>query len=109
LPAFRPATKPPETMVRKMKAPSAAVVQDLMCYETLSFDDLGASHGIDLRNYFAYAFERLKPLAKDYLIELDDVGINITQKARLLLRSIAMIFDRYIDLEENDNRFCKAI
>jgi coproporphyrinogen III oxidase-like Fe-S oxidoreductase len=30
------------------------------------------------------------------LIELDDAGISITPSGRLLLRNIAMTFDRYI-------------
>jgi coproporphyrinogen III oxidase-like Fe-S oxidoreductase len=40
---------------------------------------------------------------------LSEGGIEITARGRLLLRNIAMTFDRYIDLEENDNRFSKAI
>ena len=87
----------------------AAVIQSLMCYDSLSFDDFGAEHGIDFRSYFAAEIERLKPLEADGLIELGDAGVEITQKGRLLLRSIAMVFDRYIDQAENDNRFSKAI
>jgi len=87
----------------------AGVIQSLMCYDSLSFDEYGAAHGIDFRNYFAREIERLGPLADDGLIELDVTGVAITQKGRLLLRSIAMVFDRYIDQAENDNRFSKAI
>jgi oxygen-independent coproporphyrinogen-3 oxidase len=87
----------------------AAVIQDLMCYDSLSFDDFGAAHNIDFREYFASEIEKLDVLAKDDLIVLSDAGIEITPRGRLLLRNIAMTFDRYIDLEENDNRFSKAI
>ena len=87
----------------------AGVIQALMCYDSLSFDAYGAEHGIDFRDYFAAEIKRLEPLAADDLIELDDAGVAITQKGRLLLRSIAMVFDRYIDQAENDNRFSKAI
>jgi len=87
----------------------AAVIQDLMCYDSLGFDDFGRKHGIDFREYFAAEIAKLDVLANDELIELGDAGINITPKGRLLLRNIAMTFDRYIDLEENDNRFSKAI
>jgi oxygen-independent coproporphyrinogen-3 oxidase len=87
----------------------AGVIQALMCYDSLSFDDYGAQHDIDFRDYFAAEIERLAPLQKDGLIELDESGVAITQKGRLLLRSIAMVFDRYIDQAENDNRFSKAI
>ena len=51
----------------------------------------------------------LNVLEDDGLLELSDAGISITPSGRLLLRNIAMTFDRYIDLEENDNRFSKAI
>ncbi len=87
----------------------AAVIQALMCYDSLSFDDFSAEHDIDFRTYFAAEIKRLDALAKDDLIELDQSSISITQKGRLLLRSIAMVFDRYIDQAENDNRFSKAI
>lgn len=87
----------------------AAVIQDLMCYDSLSYDDFGVRHNIDFREYFASEIDKLKVLEDDDLIELSDAGIGITPKGRLLLRNIAMTFDRYIDLEENDNRFSKAI
>ncbi len=87
----------------------AAVIQDLMCYDRLSYDDFGARHNVDFREYFKDEIEKLEVLEDDELIELSDAGISITPKGRLLLRNIAMTFDRYIDLEENDNRFSKAI
>ncbi len=87
----------------------AAVIQDLMCYDSLSFDDFGARHNIDFREYFSSEIEKLDVLERDDLLVLRDSGIEITPRGRLLLRNIAMTFDRYIDLEENDNRFSKAI
>ncbi len=85
------------------------VIQALMCYDALSFDDFGREHSIDFRDYFADEIKRLQPLDDDGLILLDDSGVTITEKGRLLLRSIAMVFDRYIDQASNDNRFSKAI
>jgi oxygen-independent coproporphyrinogen-3 oxidase len=87
----------------------ADVIQALMCYDKLSFEEFGEKHDIDFASYFAAEIGRLQPLADDGLIELDASGVNITQTGRLLLRSLAMVFDRYIDQAENDNRFSKAI
>jgi oxygen-independent coproporphyrinogen-3 oxidase len=87
----------------------ADVIQALMCYDKLSFDEFGEKHNINFASYFAAEIEQLQPLADDGLIELDASGVNITQKGRLLLRSIAMVFDRYINQAQNDNRFSKAI
>ncbi|MBT8082182.1 MAG: oxygen-independent coproporphyrinogen III oxidase [Gammaproteobacteria bacterium] len=87
----------------------AAVIQDLMCYDRLDYEDFGQRIGIDFREYFADEVAKLDVLEQDGLIELSDAGIEITPKGRLLLRNIAMTFDRYIDLAENDSRFSKAI
>ena len=65
--------------------------------------------GVDFRDYFATEIKRLTPLADDDLINLDDAGIQITPKGRLLLRNIAMTFDRYFGNEDNSDRFSKAI
>ncbi len=48
-------------------------------------------------------------LALDDLINLSDEEIRITPKGRLLLRNIAMVFDRHLNRAENDGRFSKAI
>jgi len=87
----------------------AEVIQALMCYDALDFDAFGKLHGIDFRDYFSAEIKRLAPLAEDDLITIDEAGIRITPKGRLLLRNIAMTFDRYIGNEENSDRFSKAI
>ena len=87
----------------------AAVIQGLMCYDKLEFAELDARFDIDSRRYFATEIERLVPLAEDRLLDLDDASVQITARGRLLLRSIAMIFDRYIDQAQNDQRFSKTI
>ena len=61
------------------------------------------------RSYFSDELVRLEPLAQDDLISLDDKEITITPKGRLLLRNIAMVFDRHLSKVVNDGRFSKAI
>ncbi|NIV17351.1 MAG: oxygen-independent coproporphyrinogen III oxidase [Woeseiaceae bacterium] len=87
----------------------AQVIQALMCYDELVFDDFDASTGIDFRRYFADEIAQLEPLEKDGLIEVDEISIRITPKGRLLIRNIAMTFDRYLKDAEQDQRFSKAI
>jgi oxygen-independent coproporphyrinogen-3 oxidase len=87
----------------------AAVIQTLMCHDRLSFDTYEAQHGVKFRRYFKRELEQLRPLVNDGLTTVDRDGISITPKGRLLLRSIAMIFDRYIDTELTETRFSKAI
>ena len=87
----------------------ADVIKQLMCYDRLNFSRFGSDHRIDFPTYFEAELERLEPLALDDLIDLTDDDIVVTPKGRLLLRSIAMIFDRHLNREENDGRFSKAI
>ena len=87
----------------------ADVIRQLMCFDRLDLDGFSGRHEIDFPRYFADEMTRLAPLADDELIELSDDAIRITPKGRLLLRSIAMVFDRYLDRAENDGRFSKAI
>jgi oxygen-independent coproporphyrinogen-3 oxidase len=87
----------------------ADVIKQLMCYDRLNFATFSAENGIEFRDYFDNELTRLEPLAKDGLITLDENAITITPKGRLLLRSIAMIFDRHLSRVENDGRFSKAI
>jgi len=87
----------------------ADAIQSLMCYDELVFDEFNEKNAIVFQNYFAAELDQLRPLAEDELIELSERGIRITPKGRLLLRNIAMTFDRYFNDAENDNRFSRAI
>ena len=87
----------------------AQVIQALMCYDELVFDDFDALTGIDFRRYFAEEIARLDPLEDDGLIEVDEASIRITPKGRLLIRNIAMTFDRYLKDADTDQRFSRAI
>jgi oxygen-independent coproporphyrinogen-3 oxidase len=87
----------------------AAVIQSLMCYDELVYDDFNQQHDVDFRRYFGTEIKQLEALAKDQLVTLGDRGIRITAKGRLLLRNIAMTFDRYMRNDENESRFSKAI
>jgi oxygen-independent coproporphyrinogen-3 oxidase len=74
----------------------ADVIQALMCHGTLDFDSIGRRHMIDFRDYFRGALERIGPLQDDGLVEVDAGGLHATSRGRLLLRIIAMCFDRYL-------------
>ena len=87
----------------------ADVIQALMCYDRLDFDAFGSEHDIEFREYFKPEIVRLEALADDELIELGDDGVTITPKGRLLLRSIAMVFDRHLAEHSDGRRFSKAI
>ena len=87
----------------------ADVIQELMCHDGLRIDDFESEHGISFKSYFEDELSSLAPLEDDGLVNVDDNEIKITASGKLLMRSVAMVFDRYLNKEENDGRFSKAI
>ena len=74
----------------------ADVIQQLMCHGEIDFAVMEARHVIDFRSYFADALRRLQHLQEDGLVTLTARGIKATSRGRLLLRTLAMCFDRYL-------------
>lgn len=90
----------------------ADVIQRLMCQGGIDVASVERRHEIDFRMYFADALARLRPLVADGLVAADDQRIVATSRGRLLLRIIAMCFDRYLnesDLSAAEPRFSRAI
>ena len=74
-----------------------AVIGKLMCHGFVDVGAIETHYGIQFGTYFSEALEQLKPHVKDGLLTLDTEGIAVTARGRLLVRSIAMCFDRYLD------------
>jgi oxygen-independent coproporphyrinogen-3 oxidase len=90
----------------------ADVIQQLMCLGRIDIAAVDRRYDLDFRTYFADALARLRPLATDGLVLLEDQRICATSRGRLLLRIIAMCFDRYLnesDADAAEQRFSRAI
>jgi oxygen-independent coproporphyrinogen-3 oxidase len=73
-----------------------AVIQALMCQFRVSIESIELAHLIDFRAYFAAELADLRRLAAEDLVDLAPDWIVVTPKGRLLVRAIAMVFDRYL-------------
>ena len=89
----------------------ADLIQQLMCQGEIPIRALERRHGIDFYDYFADALAKLQPLVDDGLARIEPDRIVVTSRGRLLLRNIAMCFDRYLDQPVTDAqpRFSRAI
>jgi oxygen-independent coproporphyrinogen-3 oxidase len=91
----------------------ADLIQRLMCQGEIPVAALERRYAIDFRAYFADALDKLKPMVADGLVRLEPRRIVATTQGRLLLRNIAMCFDRYLDPPQDDTgatpRFSRAI
>ena len=89
----------------------ADLIQQLMCQGEIPMAALERRYGIDFAAYFADALAKLQPLAEDGLVRIEADRITVTSRGRMLLRNIAMCFDRYLDQPVTDARprFSRAI
>jgi oxygen-independent coproporphyrinogen-3 oxidase len=85
------------------------VIQKLMCNFDLDFAEVSRQHGIDAARTFAPEVEALAPLAADGLVELLPTGIRVTPRGRLLVRTVAMNFDRYLRERLQRPQYSKVI
>jgi oxygen-independent coproporphyrinogen III oxidase len=85
------------------------VIGTLMCGSAIDFRTVDLKHGIAFRDYFAAELEALEPLAADGLVEIDDWSIVITPRGRLLMRNVAMTFDRYLREQRERARYSRVI
>jgi len=74
----------------------ADLIQRLMCQDEIPIRALERRYEIDFATYFADALARLRPLAADGLVRVTPERIQVTGRGRLLLRHVAMCFDRYL-------------
>jgi oxygen-independent coproporphyrinogen-3 oxidase len=74
----------------------AEVIQQLMCLGNVNVDAIERRFAVDFPTYFSNALARLRLLEADGLVEVGKSWIVATSRGRLLLRIIAMCFDRYV-------------
>ena len=87
----------------------ADLIQHLMCHGEVPVTALERRHRIVFADYFAEACARLRPLADDGLVQVGPERIAATSRGRLLLRNIAMCFDRYLPAQGTVTPFSRAI
>jgi len=85
-----------------------AVIQQLICHFELRFADIEQAHAVVFRDYFAALWPELQQLDRDGLIELGAEGIQVRPAGRLLVRSLCMLFDRYLN-DQVRQRFSRVI
>ncbi len=73
-----------------------ALLQQLTCQGRVSFPLYEQHFDIEFRDYFAAELRALAPMAADGLVQMDQNGLALTPVGRLLMRTVAMVFDAYL-------------
>jgi oxygen-independent coproporphyrinogen-3 oxidase len=86
-----------------------AVIMALMCQGHLQFESINVAWLIDFKTYFAGEMQTLQEMQNQGLVELSPTGIQVTAMGWFFVRGVAMVFDRYLQLDRNRTRFSKII
>lgn len=86
-----------------------AVIQALACQYHVSKEAISQGYLVDFDTYFAAEMELLEPLVEDGLVELDDEWIHVTERGRLLVRAVCMVFDRYLRAAETRAQYSRVM
>ena len=85
------------------------VIKALICNFRLEYAAVERAWDVDFQDYFAEDLKLLAPLAKDGLVDVDEKGIQVTPKGRLLIRNICMCFDAYLRQKARMQQFSRVI
>lgn len=103
LPCFRGVELTADDLVRR------EVIGSLMCRSSVDLTAIAAAHGVECHEYFSAELDALAPLAEDGLVEVGPGSIVVTPRGRLLLRSVAMVFDRHLREQRERARYSRVI
>jgi oxygen-independent coproporphyrinogen-3 oxidase len=80
-----------------------------MCQFELSIAAIEEAYLIEFKQYFRPEIAALEVLRKDGLIDWDGDWITVTPRGRIMVRAVAMIFDRHLQHDRQRATFSKLI
>jgi len=84
------------------------IITQLMCNLELRFDEFEAAYGIRFHDAFASELERLRAFEDDGLVKIGARRLDVELAGRMLVRNIAMVFDRYLG-QQAMQRFSRTV
>jgi len=86
------------------------IIESIMCHGEVRYEEFESNFEIDFNDHFALELGNLEQLEKDGLLVMEEDGFKSTPAGRLLLRSIAMSFDEYLQPQQSSApRFSRVI
>ncbi|WP_028205247.1 oxygen-independent coproporphyrinogen III oxidase [Paraburkholderia nodosa] len=84
------------------------IITELMCNLELRYDEFEAIYGVRFPAAFAGELERLREFERDGLVARSADRLEVLPAGRMLVRNIAMVFDRYLGAQQPE-RFSRTI
>jgi oxygen-independent coproporphyrinogen-3 oxidase len=85
------------------------LIGELMCQFELDTRAFASKHQIDFETYFSRELPELKELEEAGLLEWRGKKIHVPTKGRLLVRRVAMVFDRHLRDVQTEAKYSKVV
>jgi oxygen-independent coproporphyrinogen-3 oxidase len=85
------------------------IIQSLMCHGSVSIEAIEIAYLIDFKRYFAEELEDLRSFIDDGLVQIDAEWLGVTDRGRMLVRAVCMVFDRYLRTQMRTASYSKVI
>ncbi|MGV3583012.1 MAG: oxygen-independent coproporphyrinogen III oxidase [Methylophilus sp.] len=86
-----------------------SVIMAIMCHGELQYESIELSYMIDFKEYFSHELTLLKEKEGTGMLVMEEDGFKVTETGWFFIRAIAMVFDRYLQVDTNRARFSKII
>lgn len=86
-----------------------SVIMALMCHGAVQFESIELAYLVDFQTCFVAELQALQPLVQAGMVTVDAGGIQVTATGWFFVRAVAMVFDRYLQADQNRARFSKII
>jgi oxygen-independent coproporphyrinogen-3 oxidase len=86
-----------------------SVIMALMCQGIVEFEVINSTHLIDFKQYFQNELRQLQDMQAQAIVLIDDKGIEVTEMGWFVVRAVAMVFDRYLQGDQQRMRFSKIL
>lgn len=86
-----------------------SVIIAIMCQGEILYESFELAFLIDFNQYFAREIANLEPFIEQGFIEMDAESIKVTTLGWFFVRALAMTFDKYLQLPQEQPRFSRII
>jgi oxygen-independent coproporphyrinogen-3 oxidase len=86
-----------------------SVIMALMCHFEVSKEAIETAHLIEFDKYFQRERAALQPFIEEGLVEDSDEWLTVLPRGKLLVRAVAMAFDRYLHQDQQARRYSRIL
>ncbi|MBP9742078.1 MAG: oxygen-independent coproporphyrinogen III oxidase [Burkholderiales bacterium] len=103
LPVMRGVILNEDDLIRK------CIISQIMCQYYLNYADIEQKFNLNFSDYFTVELSKLDGLCALGLIFFTPFGFEVSNSGRFLIRNIAAVFDKYLQLNQDNKRYSKVI